>query len=201
MIQSTLKKSLKSQTKKIPYLLTRFSSIYKKTYKDPFPEKISEDKSSLDPNLLKEHIHKTNYNFEENPDYKSRVESAKNKRNMIKELKEKSEVKRVEKYTYDRPRHDKDISNYSVWREFSDSTITKEYPHEYPVMIKIEISPKDMIHVFGDAVVNNRNDNYSTKEWDFVDSNLDRFLVYDFKATTEYWGDNLSEEWYEVRLP
>jgi hypothetical protein len=45
-----------------------------------------------------------------------------------------------------------------------------------------------------------RNDNYSLGEWDFTDSNLDKFLVFDYKSSTEYWGENLSEAYYAVSI-
>ena len=35
------------------------------------------------------------------------------------------------------------------------------------------------------------------REWDFMDSNLDRFMLYDFKGSTLFWGDNVSDEEYE----
>lgn len=200
MILKTLKKSfnhLKRGLPKKPLRLT--STISKKEKTRPLTgDDISTDKSIVDPNNLEQHIHTFNYNLEENTEYKQNVQAAVEKRNMIKELRSRPEVRRMEKYKYDRPKYDTDISNYSVWREFSDSIMTKEYPHELPVLIKIEAAPKDMVHVFGDSVINSRNDNYSTKEWDFVDSNLDRFLVYDYKATTQYWGPNMPDEWYEV---
>lgn len=76
--------------------------------------------------------------------------------------------------------------------------LTKEYPHELRVVFKFKAAPKDIIHAFGDSINNERNGIYSTKEWDFVDSNLDKFLLYDYKSTTSYWGENRSEEWYAV---
>lgn len=99
---------------------------------------------------------------------------------------------------YDRPVVDDNIENYDVFREFSDVVLTKEYPHSLPVVCEIEVSPKDFVHCFGRSLGVTRNDNYSLNEWDFTDSNLDKYLVYDFKASTEYWGENLPDEWYAV---
>lgn len=202
MILKSFKKSLTHFNPGLSFTSLNLTTSFSTSKKDDDfnIDSIKEDKSEVDPNLLEQYIHTVNYNFEENPNYTEKVEEALEKRNMIAELKKKPLIKKAEKYKYDRPRFDSDITNYSVWREFSDSVMTKEYPHELPVLIKIKVAPKDMVHVFGDAVLNERNDNYSTKEWDFVDSNLDKFLVYDCKATTEFWGQNMPDEWYEVSI-
>ena len=76
--------------------------------------------------------------------------------------------------------------------------LTKEYAHELRVLFKFKAAPKHIIHAFGDSIHNYRNGIYSTKEWDFVDSNLDKFLLYDYKGTTSYWGENKTEDWYSV---
>ena len=78
--------------------------------------------------------------------------------------------------------------------------LTKEYPHALQVVCEIEVSPRDFIHCFGQSLGVTRNDNYSLCEWDFTDSNLDKFLVYDYKASTAYWGENLPDEYYAVRF-
>lgn len=117
---------------------------------------------------------------------------------MIEELKQNPIPPRRERRIYDRPVIDENIENYDVFREFSDVVLTKEYPHSLPVVCEIEVSPKDFVHCFGRSLGVTRNDNYSLNEWDFTDSNLDKFLVYDYKASTEYWGENLPDEWYEV---
>ena len=58
------------------------------------------------------------------------------------------------------------------------------------------MAPKTLLHVLGQSLDDTRNGLYSTKEWDFVDSNLDKFLIYDFKSSTSFWGENRSDEWY-----
>lgn len=55
-----------------------------------------------------------------------------------------------------------------------------------------------MEKAFGKGFTANRNGRYSLKEWDFIDSNFDRYLVYDYKATTAFWGENMEPEEYEV---
>lgn len=47
-----------------------------------------------------------------------------------------------------------------------------------------------MKHVFGWGIPSYRNGNRSTYQYDFEDTDLSLFLVYDFKATTNYWGNN-----------
>ena len=64
----------------------------------------------------------------------------------------------------------------------------------------MSVAPKDMLHCFGESFDSERNGIYSTKEWDFVDSNLDKFLVYDYKSSTSYWGENKPDEWYAVDI-
>lgn len=77
--------------------------------------------------------------------------------------------------------------------------LTKEYPHEHKVVFKFKLSPVKMLHCFGESPNNFRNGAYSTKEWDFVDSNLDRFLIYDYKASLSYQGFNPPLSVYDVK--
>lgn len=139
-----------------------------------------------------------NFNREEYPQYEKKIQLAQEQRDLIEELKTNPIPERRQRRVYDRPVVDDNIENYDVFREFSDCTLVKEYPHSLPVVCEIEISPKDFIHCFGQSLGVTRNDNYSVCEWDFTDSNLDRFLVYDYKSTTDYWGENLPQEWYAV---
>lgn len=41
------------------------------------------------------------------------------------------------------------------------------------------------MQAFGEGQFQTRNDRVATREYDFEDSNLDAFLVYDYKATSE----------------
>ena len=139
-----------------------------------------------------------NYNQEENPSYATKIEWAKKQRQIIEDVKNKPFKSRLQRVVYDKPKYDTDISEYDCWQEYGDMQLTKEYPREHKVVCKIAIAPKTMLHVFGDSLFNYRNENYSTKEWDFVDSNLDRFLVYDYKSSTHYYGDNKDDAYYDV---
>ncbi len=69
---------------------------------------------------------------------------------------------------------------------------------QYAVVCKISVPPALVEKAFGKGFIANRNGNFATKEWDFTDSNNDTFLVYDYKATQNFWGPNLAPEEYEV---
>lgn len=56
------------------------------------------------------------------------------------------------------------------------------------VVLKVEASPADVIRAFGQGVTSYRNGNYSTREFDFTDSNMDKFLIYDWKSSQNYGG-------------
>lgn len=64
----------------------------------------------------------------------------------------------------------------------------------------MRIAPALFERAFGNGFRAYRNGRYSLKEWDFIDSNYDKFLVYDYKGTTNFWGDNMVPEEYEVSL-
>ena len=160
------------------------------------PETIVEDPDYTPEVQNDSKIH--NFNKEEYPHYERTVQLAQEQRDLIEELKTNPIPERRQRRVYDRPLIDDNIEQYDVYREFSDTVLTKEYPHGLPVVCKIEVSPKDFIHCFGESLGVSRNDNYSLGEWDFTDSNLDRFLVYDYKSSTEYWGENLSDAYYAV---
>ena len=76
----------------------------------------------------------------------------------------------------------------------------KIHPLQFPVVCKISVPPVMIERTFGKGFTANRNGKYALKEWDFVDSNCDRYLVYDYKATTDFWGLNLDPEEYEVEV-
>ena len=55
----------------------------------------------------------------------------------------------------------------------------------------MKLQPKWLVHAIGEGVAAFRTEKYAMKEWDFMDCNLDRFLLYDFKGSTAFWGNNI----------
>ena len=139
-----------------------------------------------------------NYNLEEHSKFTAKVEQAKEQRNLLQELENKTILPRRGRRIYDRPRYDLDITNYDCFRNIEDLFI-KFSPHQYPVACKVYAPPAIMEKAFGRGFQATRNGHYSTKEWDFTDTNFDQFLVYDYKGTTEFWGPNKTPQEYEVR--
>ncbi|EAS00387.1 hypothetical protein TTHERM_00220600 (macronuclear) [Tetrahymena thermophila SB210] len=139
------------------------------------------------------YIHKTSYNLEQFKSYTQNVEKALKDLNQEKEKLENSSpfdlLPRRKRRVYDRPLHDLDISNYECWRSY-DKMIFKTHKHAARVVCKINLSPRALKHAFGIGSDVSRNSDVSTREYDFEDSNLDSFLLYDYKATTEYHGNN-----------
>lgn len=76
--------------------------------------------------------------------------------------------------------------------------MVKYHPLQYPITCRLSVPPALMEKAFGRGFTSNRNGRYSLKEWDFMDSNFDAFLVYDYKGTTAFWGENMVPEEYEV---
>lgn len=74
----------------------------------------------------------------------------------------------------------------------------KHHPLQYPITCRLLVPPALMEKAFGRGFTANRNGKYALKEWDFMDSNYDRYLVYDYKATIDFWGENLEDEEYDV---
>lgn len=140
-----------------------------------------------------------NYNFEEQSKYTTKLAAATEQRNLIQELEQKTILPRRSRRIYDKPRYDLDISNYDCFRNIEDLFI-KWSPHMHAVCCKIHAPPALVEKAFGKGLDSFRNGHYSTKEWDFTDSNFDQFLVYDYKATTEFWGPNKTPQEYEVAL-
>lgn len=89
------------------------------------------------------------------------------------------------------------MTRYDCFRTV-DELFPKIHPLQYPVVCKLRIAPALFERAFGKGFRSYRNGKYALKEWDFIDSNYDRFLVYDYKGTTEFWGENMVPEEYEV---
>lgn len=73
-------------------------------------------------------------------------------------------------------RFDLSLTDYYAWTTFHDPYYK---PDEYSeiVVCKIYLSPKWLIHAFGMGMDPWRN-RLATKEFDFEDSNLDKFCLY-----------------------
>ncbi|CAD8071388.1 unnamed protein product [Paramecium primaurelia] len=148
-----------------------------------------EQSGLLDENLKQERFtHTTNYNFETYLKYTKLVKAEKEKEIQVIQPKQKRVA------IYDRPKFDLSLNDYYVWTTFHDPYYK---PDEYSeiVVCKIYLSPKGLIHAFGMGMDPWRN-KLATKEFDFEDSNLDKFCLYDAKQTTKFWGPNKSEQFY-----
>lgn len=73
----------------------------------------------------------------------------------------------------------------------------KPAPHALKVVTKIRVSPKALIKTFGEGTRAYRHGDMGTREWDFTDCNLDKFLIYDWKLTQEFGGQPLPGYDYE----
>lgn len=73
-------------------------------------------------------------------------------------------------------RFDTSLNDYYVWTTFHNPYYK---PHEFSelVVCKIYLSPRALIHAFGIGVQPWRNITLATREFDFEDSNLDKFLL------------------------
>jgi len=64
----------------------------------------------------------------------------------------------------------------------------KPNPHAFKVVAKLRVAPKALLKAFGEGFRAYRHGEFGTREWDFTDCNMDKFLVYDWKATQEFGG-------------
>lgn len=103
---------------------------------------------------------------------------------------------RRQRRIFDRPKYDLDITNYHAWRVY-DRKLMKEKTHDLVLSCKIKAAPKDVQKVFGIGATAYRNDGKATYEYDFEDNDFSIFLVYDYKATTQFWGENLKDFNYD----
>lgn len=126
------------------------------------------ESGALDENLKQERYeHPYNYNFEVYLKYTK----------LVREQKVKQAPKPVSKTRkYDKPKFDLSLTDYYVWPSFYDPFL-KMNDHTERIVCKLIVSPKALVHTFGYGVKANRNTG-ATREFDFEDSNLDKFLVY-----------------------
>lgn len=89
------------------------------------------------------------------------------------------------------------LTRYECIRNVSEPFV-KNHPLQFPIVCRISVPPGLMEKAFGKGFKANRNGNYALKEWDFMDNNFDRYLLFDYKGTTAFWGENMEPEEYEV---
>lgn len=106
---------------------------------------------------------------------------------------------RRKKWIFDKPLYDLDITKYDAYLDIKEH-LPKAGPHNLKVVHKIEVSPVDLRNAFGEGCLSYRNSNYSTREYDFTDSNLDKFLLYDYKSTQEFGGATMPDYDYEHQM-
>ncbi|EGR34622.1 hypothetical protein IMG5_005430, partial [Ichthyophthirius multifiliis] len=124
------------------------------------------------------------------------LENIKEKEEKLKNANPRELLPRRKRRIYDRPLFDLDISEFNAWRSY-DNVIYKVHKHAAPVVCKIPISPRLLQHAFGQGAQSLYNENLSTREYHFQDTNLDTYQLYDYKATTAYHGENLKDYDYD----
>jgi hypothetical protein len=88
-----------------------------------------------------------NINQEEHANYLKRVGKAEKE---ILEIQQNNSVPRRKRRIYDRPKHDLDITNYTAWRLYDpEEMMYKFWGHGAPVVAKLQLQPKWVIHAFG----------------------------------------------------
>jgi len=193
MLQTFTKIST-SNFKGFPAFLAKSFSTDNNKPINPFPVK------SIDlPEKQPTYEHKVNYNFEQyrkyGRDYKKALEIKQKAEDIELKIKSRELIPRRKRRTYSTPKHDTNIENYGAWRVF-DRELTRAHEFALPVVCKIPLAPKFVRMAFGEgnASVGSKR---ATREYNFEDNNLDLFILYDFSATTDYWGPNRADYDYE----
>lgn len=63
-------------------------------------------------------------------------------------------IPRRKRRVYDRPRHDTDIKDYVAWRLYDpQEMLYKFWAHGAPVVAKLQLQPKWVIHAFGMGLI------------------------------------------------
>jgi len=87
-----------------------------------------------------------------------------------------SQIKR----TLIRNRTERSLENYRVWRSY-DRAMQKFEGAYCPGVFKISVAPATLIKLFGYPSDATDQGLYSTGEYNFEDSNLDCFCIFDLK--------------------
>ena len=197
-------------SQRIPFLTARFFARINRPFevystihdKDTILRKLNPDKipdTKIDYGKLPIYEHKVNYNLEENKDYSKKVEKAKEKRSILAQVRENKVVTRRARRIFNKPLYDTDLTNYDAFVDIKEH-LPKASAHNQKVVHKIEISPADLRSACGEGGRAYRNGEYSTREYDFTDSNLDKFLIYDYKSTQEFGGGPMAGYDYENQM-
>jgi len=102
-------------------------------------------------------------------------------------LKNKNPIPRRRRRIYDRPRHDLDLSNYKAWRIYDqEEMLNKFWAHGAPVVAKLKIQPKWLIHTFGMGIIPFNHYKSAHLEFHFEDNNFSKFLLYEYRNTTHF---------------
>lgn len=96
-------------------------------------------------------------------------------------------IPRRKRRVYDRPKHDLDISNYTGWRVYEPSEMLyKFWGHGAPVLAKLQLQPKWVIHAFGMGLPPLNHERSANLEFSFEDNNFSKFLLYEYRNTTQF---------------
>lgn len=88
-----------------------------------------------------------NINREEHANYLKKVNKAQQD---IEKVNNANLIPRRKRRVYDRPRHDTDLTNYAAWRLYDpQEMLCKFWAHGAPVVAKLQLQPKWVIHAFG----------------------------------------------------
>lgn len=88
---------------------------------------------------------------------------------------------------YDRPKHDLDLTDFSAWRLYQEEDgFDKGEPHGAPVVSKLYLQPKWLLHAFGLGLPPRNHTKSAHREFVFEDNDLSRYLLYEYRNTTFY---------------
>jgi hypothetical protein len=62
----------------------------------------------------------------------------------------------------------------------------KHWEHSLPVKAKLKLQPKWVVHTFGLGLLPHNHHRSVHREYVFEDNNLSRFLLYEFRNTTDF---------------
>jgi hypothetical protein len=183
-----------SKFKGFPVFLAKNFSTDNGKPTNPFPVK------SIDlPEKQPTYEHKVNYNFEQYRkyarDYKKALEIKQKAEDIELKIKTRELIPRRKRRIYNAPKYDTNIENYDAWRVY-DRELSRASEFSLPVACKVALAPKFVRLAFGEGSVP-MGSHRATSEYNFEDQNLDLFILYDYAATTAYWGPNKENYDYE----